>query len=583
MLGKYAHLDAATADRYLCADLADTTKLPESLLVKLKEMWNKRTPPFFDKVHPQRDALERAHMAELVRSLGVHSSILANSVARVITVHGPADFETFIHGYAALHSRTLKEALPFAFKVFDIDQDGLIGPNEFKNVLQANLAFKELDDAAIGRVLAAQALSEGDGLSFDSFIYFASLSSETILATCGFMLHVNAFYVPPIPFGPEDNNEQSSAPANVDEKVDAEGMRVGGGKDVTENIFESEDFLSALESLRTTPEERAERCKDAGNEALRSGKSGLEFAVKQYTEGLSEQPQDRVLRAQLFSNRAAAQLMRCNWGFALEDAKSAISETLLPDMSRLRTARRGCTAALRLAKLRDAEHMLAVADKILGTVEGGSIDSGNSPATSSEAVQVQQLRVKLDSAIREEAQMNAMKQEKKLEQEQLTRVLKKRGIALGDFPDSQMRDQYIGGNSGARIWFDPEQGEMHWPMLFLYPEHQMSDFIQDASEFSSLHDHFVEMFGMEGESAPGWDIERAYRAGALCAYLCFEEDEEIECFALRTDVTLEKLLSHACKMGYCVPGIPMVTVVVANSEYERVFLKKLGSVPRIIP
>ena len=35
-------------------------------------------------------------------------------------------FATFVRGYANLNARTLKDALPFAFKVFDTDGDGFI-------------------------------------------------------------------------------------------------------------------------------------------------------------------------------------------------------------------------------------------------------------------------------------------------------------------------------------------------------------------------------------------------------------------------------------------------------------------------
>lgn len=35
--------------------------------------------------------------------------------------------------------------------------------------------------------------------------------------------------------------------------------------------------------------------------------------------------------------------------------------------------------------------------------------------------------------------------------------------------------------TGARVFLD-EQGVLHWPVLFLYPEHQQSDFISAFCE-----------------------------------------------------------------------------------------------------
>jgi hypothetical protein len=42
--------------------------------------------------------------------------------------------------------------------------------------------------------------------------------------------------------------------------------------------------------------------------------------------------------------------------------------------------------------------------------------------------------------------------------------------------------------TGATVFLD-EQGVMHWPVLFLYPEHQQTDFISAFSE-SSRYDYF---------------------------------------------------------------------------------------------
>lgn len=37
--------------------------------------------------------------------------------------------------------------------------------------------------------------------------------------------------------------------------------------------------------------------------------------------------------------------------------------------------------------------------------------------------------------------------------------------------------------TGAQVFLDP-QGSLHWPVLFLYPEHQQSDFISAFCENS---------------------------------------------------------------------------------------------------
>ena len=42
------------------------------------------------------------------------------------------------------------------------------------------------------------------------------------------------------------------------------------------------------------------------------------------------------------------------------------------------------------------------------------------------------------------------------------------------------------------------------PLLVLYPEVGMSDFVQDVSEHDALSSHLLEMFGESGERTPEW-------------------------------------------------------------------------------
>lgn len=49
-----------------------------------------------------------------------------------------------------------------------------------------------------------------------------------------------------------------------------------------------------------------------------------------------------------------------------------------------------------------------------------------------------------------------------------------------------------------------------WPVLFLYPFSQQSDFIAEFSEETCLADHILHMFGPEQPPAP-WDTTGLYR------------------------------------------------------------------------
>ena len=195
-----------------CALLSDETRLPRELVVRFGEMWSGREPPHFKKVSDE-GTLSQDDLAELVRSLKVTSPLLCRSIARVIGDGAAASFAQFVRGYAGIHSRTLKEALPFAFKVFDLDGDGRLKQEEFTAVLDETMAMANLDGAQLRKVLKAPRAEDEkvEGISFDSFRYFSSLSSQTILACCGFMLHVQDFYVPLVPFGSAEEEAQEEA------------------------------------------------------------------------------------------------------------------------------------------------------------------------------------------------------------------------------------------------------------------------------------------------------------------------------------------------------------------------------------
>ena len=270
VLSKYADHDDSTRAAWISGDLAEETRLPRELVLRLYEMWFARDRPFFDKVS-EDGVLAPKDLVEVVRTLKIDDVLLCNSVAGVISEGRPVTFDVFIRGYAALNSRTLREALPFAFKVFDIDGDGRLGPTEFKLILEANLKHQGLDAAAANRVLAAGG-GPDTGMDRDQFRYFASQSAETVLAACGFLLKVRDFYVPLIPFGTEEEERQEEEERRRKrEEAAAGGAAADADAGPEADVFD-EDFMAALESLKTTPEERALRLKDKGNDALKQGR-----------------------------------------------------------------------------------------------------------------------------------------------------------------------------------------------------------------------------------------------------------------------------------------------------------------------
>nr|XP_013805837.1 PREDICTED: tetratricopeptide repeat protein 4-like [Apteryx mantelli mantelli] len=63
---------------------------------------------------------------------------------------------------------------------------------------------------------------------------------------------------------------------------------------------------------------------------------------------------------------------------------------------------------------------------------------------------------------------------------------------------------------GAKVHLDAD-GNLNWPVLFLYPEHEQTDFIAAFHENTRFIDHLMVMFA----ELPPWDLERKYLPDSL--------------------------------------------------------------------
>lgn len=89
---------------------------------------------------------------------------------------------------------------------------------------------------------------------------------------------------------------------------------------------------------------------------------------------------------------------------------------------------------------------------------------------------------------------NAKDKEKKVNS--LEPEYEKRGIVVGNNVYNLQR-QYEG-----QVFLDDE-GKLHFPVLFLYEEHNQSDFVQDFHEDHTFEEHLNYMF--PDGSNPPWD------------------------------------------------------------------------------
>ena len=101
-----------------------------------------------------------------------------------------------------------------------------------------------------------------------------------------------------------------------------------------------------------------------------------------------------------------------------------------------------------------------------------------------------------------------------------------------------------------------------------------SDFIQDFSEREHLASHLLEMFGERAENSPPWDHERRYSLGRLAVYAPFQHHEtnKPSYVRIRVEEPLMPQLKKAQAIGYEIPGVPTLQVVVQESVYEKHFV-----------
>ncbi|GAA6221309.1 tetratricopeptide repeat protein 4 isoform X1 [Lates japonicus] len=314
------------------------------------------------------------------------------------------------------------------------------------------------------------------------------------------------------------------------------------------------------------PGEQAKSLKDEGNAFFKE--KNYEKAILSYTAGLKKKCGDQDLDTVLLTNRAAAHFHLGNMRSALNDAASA--KKIKPD--HLKALIRGAQCCIALRNFSEAIQWCDEGLKVHHTDK-----------------KLQELRASADKHKRaaERDARKAKVKEKKLhgEKEALLTAIKDRGIKLlqsakprrcgsdsedeDDGSSAAISQLSLDGLSsqevtGAQVFLD-EQGSLHWPVLFLYPEHQQSDFISAFCESSCFVDHLAVMFG---EELPPWDMDRKYHPQNL--QLFFEDEEKETLYQINPETSLLKVLQH--KRFFVKAGTPSIIVLVNSSSFRKQFL-----------
>ncbi|NXI15279.1 TTC4 protein, partial [Irena cyanogastra] len=287
-----------------------------------------------------------------------------------------------------------------------------------------------------------------------------------------------------------------------------------------------------------------------GNEYFKEKDYGRAAAA--YSEGLRRRCGDAELDAVLLTNRAAAHFHLGNYRSALNDVIQA--KKLKP--THLKAIIRGalchmelknfveaiawCEEGLQIdSKERKLVEMRAKADKLKGTFLGTQTDFCTRRRCQGRAVTCSvcpgNIKLVLEPSDEEEE-------------------------VSGGLAELSLDGLHSGSATGAKVHLDAD-GHLSWPVLFLYPEHEQTDFTVAFQENSRFIDHLMVMFA----ELPPWDVEKKYLPNNLELY--FEDEEREEMYEVNPEHTLLQVLQH--KRYFVKAGTPTVLVFAKRSPFSK--------------
>lgn len=251
-------------------------------------------------------------------------------------------------------------------------------------------------------------------------------------------------------------------------------------------------MMEGLQQLKfdpeeNTPEELAEKYKEDGNYWLKHKK--YRIAIMNYTEGLLQKHENNELTANLYNNRSAAHFFLKNYRSSAEDARFALKYKRDYPKAKLRILK--C-----LIEIKRFEEACNHVQEFL-----------TEDPTSLELIEFQKLAItKKTEKLRDERKIQMQEKKKRQEFQTLVQALIQRRVKFEGIKDlaanltlDDIKPQV------APLEYHPvsmdQNGTIHWPVMFCYPEFSLSDFQQRLSELESLHECLEDMFTVDEEQS----------------------------------------------------------------------------------
>lgn len=287
-------------------------------------------------------------------------------------------------------------------------------------------------------------------------------------------------------------------------------------------------------------------------------------AINSYTAALNIDIESKDLLSTIYANRAQCQLALENYGKTVDDCKQAIAANPMNHKAYFRAA----TALFKLHKLEPA---FGVCYRAITTIDvcktKGTAERKAFIELMKKIVDVYKRTIAVEKQKYEERK--AAEEKKAAEKAVLDAAIEKRGLKMGA---EQFRDITVHYQGQPRV---DEKGILHWPVVFLYPSKEQSDFVQDCSEQTKVSDILKLMFPPTA-APPPWDEDGEYVCGQLEVYVRVGQSDVYGEDAVRIDsqhgtkvvvnqsLTLGHALKALAKKGHVIPGYPIFCVEPLN-------------------
>ncbi|XP_071117917.1 tetratricopeptide repeat protein 4-like [Haliotis cracherodii] len=359
------------------------------------------------------------------------------------------------------------------------------------------------------------------------------------------------------------SKSQAEHEANMEEILaDIEGhpafMRSPEDLDLTKPLHPAVEGLMAIKYESENPTARADSYRDDGNDNFKKKK--YRIAIDNYTEAIKSKSPDRKLNAVCYTNRAAAQYHLGNYGSSLRDC--IFARKFQPD--HWKAILRGVECCMKLSKHVDTMKWIDAA--LL-------LEPGQEELLT--------LRGKIDklqrTKERDDRKQAAQDRKEEAEDRKLMGLIKDRGIKVGGLKRTAETAKLnpllftsleSHNPSGSKVHVD-ESGTMFWPVLFFYPEHGQTDFIEAFNENNVFWDHLCHMFG-PGVEPPPWDEDKKYTPEAIEIF--FEDRVKEELHKVDPSSSLLQAMRH--EKFTVNAGTPCFILLVVGSKCWTDYLKR---------